>query len=178
GNYFDVLGVRAALGRLFVASDDLAPNANPIALLSFSYWRRHFSASPAILNQTIHVNSHPFTIVGVVEPRFHSAVVGDTPDIFVPMTMRTEVVPGWNDLEDRNSSWLNIVARLRPGISKEQAAAAMSGLWHSIRTEELKQSGSHSQTYIEHALANSRLEILPGSKGLSSVRKDVGAPLI
>jgi predicted permease len=178
GNYFDVLGVRAALGRLFVASDDVAPNANPIALLNFGYWQRQFGSSPAILNQTIHVNSHPFTIVGVVEPRFHSAVVGDTPDIFVPMTMRTEIVPGWSDLENRNSSWLNIIARLRPETSKEQAAAAMSGLWHSIRTEELKQSGSHSQAYIEHALANSRLEILPGSKGLSSVRKDVGAPLI
>ena len=177
GNYFGVLGLRPTLGRLLIAGDDVTANASPFAVLSFNYWQRRFGSDPKVLNQSIDVNGHPFTVIGVLEPGFHSAVVGDTPDIFVPMTMKPEVTPGWSDLEDRSSSWLNIMGRLKPGISREQAAAAMIGLWHAIRTDELKQ-GSRSQQYVEQHLANSRLEVLPGAKGLSSVRKDAAVPLL
>ena len=178
GNYFDVLGLHPARGRLLVAGDDATANANPFVVLSFNYWQRRFGADPTIINQSIHVNSHPFTVIGVAQPGFHSVVVGDTPDIFVPMTMKAEVVPGWNDLEDRSSSWLNIIAQLKPGTSREQATAAIRGLWYSIRTDELKQIGSHSQQYINDKLASSHVEILSGSKGLSSLRKDAAAPLL
>jgi putative ABC transport system permease protein len=178
GNYFDVLGLHPARGRLLVAGDDVTANASPFVVLSFNYWQRRFGADPTIINQSIHVNSHPFTVIGVAQPGFHSVVVGDTPDIFVPMTMKAEVVPGWNDLEDRSSSWLNIIAQLKPGTSREQATAAISGLWYSIRTDELKQIGSHSQQYIKDKLASSHVEILSGAKGLSSLRKDAAAPLL
>jgi len=178
GNYFDVLGLHPARGRLLVAGDDIAANASPFVVLSFNYWQRRFGADPTIINQSIHVNSHPFTVIGVAQPGFHSVVVGDTPDIFVPMTMKAEVVPGWNDLEDRSSSWLNIIAQLKPGTSREQATAAMSGLWYSIRIDELKQIGSHSQQYIDDKLSSSHVEILSGSRGLSSLREDAAAPLL
>jgi putative ABC transport system permease protein len=178
GNYFDVLGLHPARGRLLVAGDDATANANPFVVLSFNYWQRRFGADPTIINQSIHMNSHPFTVIGVAQPGFHSVVVGDTPDIFVPMTMKAEIVPGWNDLEDRSSSWLNIIAQLKPGTSREQATAAISGLWYSIRTDELKQIGSHSQQYINDKLASSHVEILSGSKRLSSLRKDAAAPLL
>ena len=178
GNYFDVLGLHPARGRLLVAADDVTANANPLVVLSFNYWQRRFGGDPTITNQSIHVNSHPFTVIGVAQPGFHSVVGGDTPDIFVPMTMKSEVVPVSNDLEDRSSSWLNIIARLKPGTSREQAGAAISGLWYSIRTDELKQIGSHSEQYINDKLAKSHLEVLPGSKGLSSLRKDAAAPLL
>jgi len=177
-NYFDVLGLHPARGRLLVAGDDVTANANPFVVLSFNYWQRRFGPDPKIINQSIHVNSHPFTVIGVAQPGFHSVVVGDTPDIFVPMTMKAGVVPGWNDLEDRSSSWLNIIAQLKPGTSREQATAAISGLWYSIRTDELKQIGSHSQQYINDKLASSHVETLSGSKGLSSLRKDAAAPLL
>ena len=94
GNYFDVLGVRPALGRLLVASDDVVPDANPVAVLSFSYWQRRFGADPAIVNQSVLVNGRPFTVLGVAPPGFHSVVMGDTPDVFVPMTMKAEIKPG------------------------------------------------------------------------------------
>jgi len=177
GNYFDVLGLQPALGRLFVGADDVAANANPLVVLSFNYWQRRFAADPTIINQLVHVNSHPFTVIGVAPPGFHSVVVGDTPDFFVPMTMKAEVVPGWNDLEDRNSSWLNILARLKPEITREQAAASISGLWYAIRADELNQ-GTHSQQYIDGELAKSHLEVLAGAKGFSSLRKDAAAPLL
>jgi putative ABC transport system permease protein len=178
GNYFAVLGLRPARGRLFVTADDVTANANPLVVLSFNYWQRRFGADPAIISKSIHINGHPFTVIGVAQPGFHSVVVGDTPDIFVPMTMKGEVVPGWNDLEDRKSSWLNIIARVKPEVRPEQAAAAISGLWYSVRTDEIRQNGSHSEQYIKDKLAKSHLEILPGSKGLSSLRKDAAAPLL
>src|SRR5258708_1519738 len=87
GNYFDALGVRPALGRVFQQSDDRAPDANPLAVLSFGYWQRHFGADPAVLNQTIRLNDHPFTVIGVAAPGFRSAVAGDAPDLFAPMMM-------------------------------------------------------------------------------------------
>ena len=121
GNYFEVLAVQPARGRLLVASDDLAPDANPIVVLSFSYWKRRFGSDPNVVNQSILVNGHPFTILGVAPPGFHSVVMGDTPDLFAPMTMKAEVKPGFKDLEDRKSRWLNIVGKLKPGLSRDQA---------------------------------------------------------
>ncbi|HEY6183302.1 MAG TPA: ABC transporter permease, partial [Terriglobales bacterium] len=178
GNYFDVLGVQPALGRLFVASDDVVANANPVVVLSFNYWQRRFGSDPKIVNQSIQVNSHPFTVIGVAQPGFHSAVMGDKPDIFAPMMMQAEVVPGSNDLENRRSFWLNIIARLKPGLSRTQAEAGINPLWHSIRADELKQIGSHSQRFIDEFLTNSHLSLLDGAKGFSPLRHDTRASLL
>src|SRR5207249_5678468 len=79
GNYFDALGVQPAMGRLFVASDDVAQEANPVVVLSFNYWQRRFGADPKIVNQSISINGHPFTVIGVSQPGFHSVVGGDNP---------------------------------------------------------------------------------------------------
>src|SRR5580658_10584208 len=148
GNYFDVLGVQAALGRLIVPSDDLAREASPVVVLGFDYWQRRFGADPRILNQSISINSHPFTIIGVTQPGFHSAASGDDPAIFTPITMKPQITPGRDDLEDLRSRWLTIIGRLKPGLSDEQARteaqAGIDPLWHSIRAEELSQFGHSS----------------------------------
>jgi putative ABC transport system permease protein len=178
GNYFDVLGVEPALGRLFVASDDTVPNGNPVAVLSFSYWQRHFGQDRTILNQSILVNGHPFTVIGVAQPGFHSVVMGDTPDLFVPMMMKAQVMPGADDLENRWSSWLNIVARLKPGVSRQQAEAGINPLWTAIRADELKQLGHRTESFGENFVAKSRLSLLDGAKGFSPLRSDVETPLL
>jgi putative ABC transport system permease protein len=178
GNYFDVLGVQPAAGRMFVAADDRVPDANPVVVLSFSYWRRRFGNDPRIVNDAIQINGHPFTIVGVAPPNFHSVVVGDTPDVFVPMMMKAEVMPGTKDLEDRRSSWLNIVGKLKPGISREQAEAGIGPLWSSIRSDELKDIKGGSQSFRERFVAKSHLFVLDGSKGFSPLRSDVQMPLL
>jgi hypothetical protein len=92
GNYFEVLGVQPAVGRLFVASDETAPGANPVAVLSFDYWRTHLAEAP-VAGKTLLVNGTPFTIAGVAAPGFHSMVWGRTPDIFVPITEQRVVEP-------------------------------------------------------------------------------------
>jgi putative ABC transport system permease protein len=178
GNYFDVLGVQPALGRLLVASDDTVANANPVAVLSFNYWQRRFGADRTILDQSALVNGHPFTIIGVAQPGFHSVVMGDTPDIFVPMMMKSQVMPGDDDLADRRSSWLNIVARLKPGASREQAEAGISPVWYAIRADELKQMEHATESFRENFVAKSHLSLLDGTKGLSPLRSDVKTPLL
>jgi predicted permease len=178
GNYFDVLSLQPALGRLFVASDDVVPDANPVIVLSFSYWQRRFGSDPGILNQSILVNGHLFSVVGVAPPGFHSVVMGDMPDVFVPMMMQAEVVPGRKDLDDRRSSWLNIVGKLKPGTSREQAEAGIGPLWYSIRSDELKEIKGQSESFRDRFVAKSHLFLLDGSRGFSPLRSDVQMPLL
>jgi len=86
GNYFDVLGLQPALGRLFKDSDDTAESANPIAVLAYSYWQRKFASSPQVLGQAIRLNGYPFTIVGVAPQGFEGDVVGEQMALFVPLS--------------------------------------------------------------------------------------------
>jgi putative ABC transport system permease protein len=178
GNYFDVLGLQPALGRMFVASDDVVPDANPVAVLSFSYWQRRFGSDPAVVQQDLLVNGRPFTILGVAPPGFHSVVLGDTPDLFVPMTMKAEIRPGVSDLQLRTSRWLNIIGKLKPGLSREQAEAGVNPLWYSIRAEELKQRGHSSEHFKESFLTKSHLFVRDGAKGFSPLRQNLQEPLL
>ncbi len=178
GNYFDVLALQPALGRLFIAADDLKQDANPVVVLSFSYWQRRFGTDPGVLNQSILVNGHPFTVVGVGPPGFHSVVMGDTPDVFVPMMMEAEVIPGRKDLDDHQSSWLNIIGKLKPGISREQAEAALAPLWYALRSDELQSLKAQSEGFRDRFLTRSHLLVLDGARGFSPLRKDVQMPLL
>jgi len=178
GNYFDVLGIQPAAGRMFVAADDMVADSNPVVVLSFSYWRRRFGADPRIVNDAIQINGHPFTIVGIAPPAFHSVVLGDTPDVFVPMMMKAEVIPGSKDLEDRRSSWLNIIGKMKPGMSREQAEAGIAPLWYAIRSDELKDIKGGSANFRERFVAKSHLFVLDGAKGFSPLRADVQMPLL
>ena len=178
GNYFDVLGVKPALGRLFVVSDDLAQNANPVVVLSFGYWKRVFGSDAEIVGQSLLLNGHPFQVVGVVQPGFHSVVTGQTPDVFTPMMMKPQVTPGWNDLDDRRSAWLNVIARRKPGVSQAQAEASINPLWYSIRAQELKEIKNASSSFRETFLNQSRLFLLDASRGFSPLRESIEVPLL
>jgi putative ABC transport system permease protein len=178
GNYFDVLGVRPAEGRLLGQSDDIIQNANPVVVLSFGYWQRRFGADPGILNQSILVNGHPFSVVGVVAAGFRSVVVGDAPDLFAPMMMKTEITPGWDDLDNHRSKWLNIFARLNPGVKRAQAEAGINIQWHALRAEELKQIPNRSASFAQRFVADSHLSLLDGALGFSPFRENIRTPLL
>src|SRR5271167_1953488 len=178
GNYFDVLGVKPALGRLFVPADDAAQNSNPVVVLSFNYWNSHFGADPRVINQALYINGHPFTIIGVAAPNFHSAIAGYTPKIFVPMMTKALVTPGWNDLDNRRSSWLTVVARLKPGVSREQAEAAMTPLWRSIRATELSEIKDKTDLFAKHFVQESSLQLLDERRGFSPLRDQIQTPLL
>ena len=166
GNYFDVLGIKPVLGRLLDSNDDIKPEASPVVVISFDYWQRRFAADPTIVNQSILINGHPFSVIGVAPPEFRSVVRGDHPDIFAPMMMKAQITPTWNEMKDRRSKWLNILGKVKPGVTREQAQAGIDPLWHSIRTEELKEIGSRSKQFQDSFLTHSHLFLDEASKGV------------
>jgi putative ABC transport system permease protein len=178
GNYFDVLGVRPALGRLLTQQDDVAKNGSPVAVISFQYWKNHMGEDPHVVGQTIEVNGHPFQIVGVSAPGFDSAIWGSPADIFVPMTMKSVVTPTWDDLDKHDSRWLNILGRLKPGETKMQAQAAVAPLWNALRTAELPLLHNNSKRFRDRFVTQSRLQVLDGSRGFSYSRDDMRTPLL
>src|SRR5215472_13466312 len=128
GSYFPTLGVEAIAGRTFTAAEDKVPGQNPVAVIGYGYWRRRFALSPSAIGKTIYLNGIPFTIIGVTPPRFFGIQPGRSPDITVPMTMYPQLNSGSTQLSDPGSWWLVALARLRPGISAEQATADLSAI--------------------------------------------------
>lgn len=176
GNYFEVLGVRAALGRVFQQSDDTVPERSPVVMLSYGYWQRRFGGDASVLNQTIRLNDHPFAMIGVAQAGFRSVVVGDAPDVFAPMMMKAQITPGWNDLEQRRSKWLNIMARLKPGVTAPQAEAAINPLWYSLREMELQQMHNPPARFRTEFM-KTHLSLVEGARGLSPLRRTFTARL-
>ncbi len=177
GNYFQALGVPAAAGRLLLPSDDLA-NSSPVLVLTFNEWKDRYGADPRVIGQTVRINAHPFTIVGVVSPKFHSIVAGERPTMFIPISAKNVITPRWQDLEDRQSHWLNIVARLAPGMSRQQAQAGLDPLWHAIRADELKQFNYHSERTRRLFLDESHIQLLDSARGFSPLRDQLATPLL
>jgi putative ABC transport system permease protein len=178
GNYFQVLGVQAALGRTLLDSDDRVKNGSPVVVLSNAYWKTRFASSPDVVNQTVLINGHPFTIVGVAAPGFSSVIGGFKPKIFVPITMQTQITPADDSLDNRRSSWLNIIARLKPGISVAVAQSQITGLWKSLRAEELTAISHMSPKFQERFVTKSSIILLDDSKGFSPLRDDLKTPLM
>jgi predicted permease len=178
GNYFDVLGVRPTAGRLLLASDDGVKNGSPVAVLSYDYWKTRFNGSMGVVHQTFLVNGQPFTIVGVAAEGFTSAINGNRPKVFLPMMMKAEVTPDRDDLEDRRSRWLNIVARLKPGVSPATATAAMTTLWRTVRAEELSAKPMDSAQFRERFVAKSSMVLNDDAKGFSPLRDTLRTPLL
>jgi predicted permease len=177
GNYFDVLGVRAQIGRTLTPDDDRTPGGHPIAVLSHAYWMRRFAGDPSVLNRNISLNGLPMTIVGVTPSGFTGIVVGESPDVMVPVMMKAQMTPTWDDLQSRTSKWLTVMARLKPGVSAAQAEAAMNVLYRQINEHELTQLTNVSQLFHDRYLSK-HLFLRPGQKGESDLRKQFSTPIL
>src|SRR5262245_42417285 len=135
-NYFTVLGTRPHVGRLFTPSDPEEPGAAPIAVLSHAFWKRRFNGDPSIVGKTLSLNGRPFTVVGVAPQAFHGTSVL-TGDLWVPITMIGDVSPRRSEsiLRSRESVWLVMGARLKPGVTIRQAQAEMAILGQTLERE-------------------------------------------
>ena len=147
-------------------------------VLSHAYWRSHFAESPTVLNQTLIVNGHPMTIVGVAPAGFTGTTMGSEPKVFVPISMRELMVPGWKGLDNRRSYWAYLFARLKPGVSIEQARTAMNVPYRAILNdvEAPLQRGMSDQTMKRFRAKEIVVE--PGARGQSSMHGEARAPLI
>jgi predicted permease len=125
-NYFDVLGVRPILGRGFLPAEDEKPGDAPVAVISYRLWQTHFGANPSILGQTIEINKHPFTIVGVTPPVFQGSQTGVRTEIWLPIMMEQQLMPQGDLLHDHHEFWLLVFGRLKPGVALGQAQEEMT----------------------------------------------------
>lgn len=130
GNYFDALGVPAALGRTLTPEDDKVPSGDPLVVISHNLWKTEFGSDPSAIGRSMTISAHLFTIIGVLPEDFHGSNVGETAQIYVPAMMQPVVLPvevaGGNILEQDGANWLFIFGRLKPGVSVETAQAAMT----------------------------------------------------
>jgi predicted permease len=132
-NYFHVLDVHPMFGRGFLPSEDSAPNGAPVAVISYRLWQGHFGGNPSIIGTTVHIDTHPFTIVGVAPPVFQGSYTGLRTDLWVPIVMVPELDPdGGNRLNERGTGWLVADGRLRPGVTGLQAQGELNALAQEI----------------------------------------------
>jgi predicted permease len=175
GNFFSVLGVEPLLGRTFNSKDDRAPGAAPFAVISFQYWESRFAKSRAVLGRSIELNGTPFTIIGVMPRRFFGVSAGGLSAVWIPLTMQAQVMDGHSVLNDPKSWWLQVMARLKPGISKPQALAAINVLYQRYAR---RQAGMRLSPLAVRELRHEAIELLPAGRGLSTLRDRLSKPLI
>jgi predicted permease len=168
GEYFQVLGIGSAAGRVITPSDD-APGRPPVAVLSYRYWQRHFAGDFRAIGQKLAVNAFPLEIVGVAEKGFGGLFNDDEPDAFIPINMYPLTNPGAaNALNSVYANWLFPVARLKPRVSIQQAQASMPVLW-ARAVERVNDPGVKGITRI-HRLPEGEFRLTPAARAPDFIR--------
>jgi predicted permease len=178
-SYFPTLGVGAALGRTIAPDEDSVPDTQPVVVLSYNFWRTYFHRDPAIVGQTIALNAHAMTVIGVVQPGFDGVELGVPAKVFVPIMMKTEMTPRSDGLKDRRRrlSWVTAYGRLKPGVTIAEAQLSLQPLLHNILEIEAQQPEfTRSATAADRqVLLRNRVDLLSGSE--NNLREDMRRPL-
>jgi predicted permease len=178
GAYFQTLGLAPAAGRTLLPSDDGTPGAPAIAVLSHAFWMTRFGGDPAVVGQPIVVNAVPYTIAGVAPEGFSGIELGRPAQIFLPLTMKPQVTPAWNGLDDPRFAWARVFARLKPGVSREQALAALQPLYRAQIAEEIALPGfANAAASAREGYLTSEVAVVPGGQGRSNFRRATATPL-
>ncbi len=178
GNYFPVLGVQAAIGRLFTADDDQFQGAHPVAVLSYGYWQNRFAANPGIVGQKLIINGFPFTVIGVSQPSFSGTDPGYAPQVRVPMMMSGKITR-FLDLNDRRSRWVTVFGRMKPGVTVKQAKASIQPFFHQIlQMEVMQKEFAKAAPEMKKQFLRMSMDVLPAAKGRSELRRRFSTPLM
>ena len=180
GTYFQVLGVGAAVGRTIAPDDDTSVLGHPVVVLSYRYWQTRFAGNPSVLNQVMVVNGHNFTVIGVAARGFDGIEPGSASELFVPVTMKAWMTPSavMEDLNERRSSWLQIVGRLKPGVTLREAKASMQILFHQELEQEAKAPEiARVSEYDRRQFLKRTIDLLPAAAGRSFLRNQITRPL-
>jgi predicted permease len=175
GNYFTVLGIQPAAGRLISDSDDTAENANPVVVLTYDYWQRKFASSTSIIGSGIRLNDAPFTVIGVAPAGYEGDVVGEHLALFVPLSMQPEIIRGRHWRNKPNSSWLSLIGRLKPGINAAQAEANLNVVFQQAQKGDF---GASITADDRAAIRDRHINVSAGGGGLSEMRGDYRIPLL
>jgi predicted permease len=182
GNFFTMLGVGPAVGRVFNSrEDDQTYQGHPVVVLSYDYWNRRFNRDRGVVGKKILVNNYPMTIVGVSAAGFAGIDPARSPQMRVPIQMKPVVVPewGWVHLDDERVRWVQVFGRLKPGYTVESAQPVLQGLFTQIRQHEMTLEGAKNWTpYIREQFMKGRLNLQPADIGYSPLRNDFSTALI
>ena len=182
GNFFTMLGVKPAAGRVFSsAEDDRVYNGHPVVVLSHDYWVNRFQRDPKVVGRKITVNNYPMTIVGVSAAGFSGLDPTASPDIRVPILMQPTLMPSmtWLKMSDRRARWVQVFARLKPGYTAETAEPAMQVLFRQIRQYEMTLPAAKDWTaFSREQFMKGQLKLTDASKGYSDLRNQFRTALI
>ena len=176
GDYFAVLGVGPALGRVLSRADETAPGADAVTVLSYDCWRRRFGGDPGVVGRTLTVNGTPLAVVGVARAGFDGVQVGQTPDLFIPITLKATMTPNWDGLDDHRDFWLAILGRLQPGLGVAAAEDELKRVFRPLLEAELPLMHFPPETQ-ERFLARTLL-LDPGERGRGILQAETRQALL
>jgi len=178
GTFFQDLGVGAAVGRVILPDDDKVRGYGFVAVLSYDYWRTRFGADPAVVGRRLTINNHTYTIVGVSQAGFDGLDIGSVANIRVPVMVKAQVTPNWDDIDNRRSRWVNVFGRLKPGVDMAQAKAALQPFFHGLLEQEvLMPAFSGTSAYTREQFLKGQMDLLDASQGRSPIRQQLSQPL-
>lgn len=178
GTYFPVLGIRPALGRLFTFSDDRTRGGAPFAVLGYDYWQTRFAGNSNVIGKSILVNNHELTVIGVAQRGFAGVEPLFAVQVYVPMAMAEQITKEDKPFDNRRRRWVQVFARLKPGITPIQAKASLQPIFHSILEMEVQQPAfAHASPYTWQQFLRMSLDVIPGGRGQSVAREFLEAPL-
>jgi predicted permease len=159
GNYFDLLGVEPEVGRFFHANDEHGPNSAPYVVLSDRLWRSEFHADPRVIGTTVELNKHPFTVMGVAPRKFQGTERFLWPDYWVPM-VNEQQVEGWDFLHDRGLTPIEVIGRLKAGVTQKQASDNLNAIAGELAREHPATDGDLSARLIRPGLEGDNADII------------------
>jgi len=178
GEFFEVLGLHPAAGRLLERADEGDAGANPVIVLSYAFWQNHFGGNPGAVNAKVLLNGHPFTVVGVAPPHFRGILSGNYCNGWIPLTMLETLNPSnTGDLKSPSQHWLALFARLKEGSGPATAAAQINPVFQSILRGEVDQMKIGSGPMRQRWLAKT-LELRPAAQGLNMLSREFRKPLV
>jgi len=178
GNYFPVLGVEPALGRVITSDDDTTPNANPVAVLSYDFWKTELGGAPDVVGRKVLVNRHPLTIIGVAASTFRGIDVGEIPSLWIPASMSAQAIPGFNNLLDRRTRWMQVLGRLSEGMTLQQAQAGLQPWFKAVLQEDVRRAGFPVVTAERRQrFLDSSIVLTAAPQGHSGLRRRLVEPL-
>jgi predicted permease len=178
GSYFSVLGVRPALGRVLTTDDDQTPGSSPVVVLSYDFWKKQFGGAQDVVGRKVLVNQHPLTVVGVAAPAFHGIDVGEVPSLWIPAVMSAQAIPGFETMLDRRTRWVQILGRLKQGVSLAEAQTGLQPWFKAMLDEDARRTNiSRANAEQRRRFLASTLALTPAPQGHSVLRQDLSRPL-
>ena len=178
GNYFHVLGVAAAFGRVFGDDEDHVVGASPAIVISYDYWQRRFAGRRDVIGKKVLINDVPVSVIGVAREGFAGEIVGSTYDMWIPIMMQPVLQPHQKFVDDWTTSWLLLLGRLRPGATIAQARAVVGPIIRQSIEANVSKFRFSPPANVLYAARTDTPFVSSGARGFSRLRASFHAPLL